>query len=387
MQKPFAGDHSLLKSINLTSLLDLIRRKAPISRAELAKSTRLTRATVSTLVEELIARHLVVETGTGESSGGRRPTMLEINRNAGYIAGVDLRAKDLLVLAVNLQGEPVLKRTEEYERPQDEEHTRKQLTALIGEIRNELPLSPLGLCGVGVGIHGFVGHPGGEILFVPHFGWKRLAWKEALEKEWRVPVWIDNEANLAALGELESGAAADCSDMLYVSVGAGIGGGLILDRNIFRGSHGYAGEIGHTTIERGGRLCTCGNRGCWEMYASEKALAESLGLRYKPGVTAEVTRRLQEGDAEAREAIRDIGGSLAVGIGNLINTFNPQMVVLGNAIAFYRSWLEEVMASSMRSRFPFRSGEAVEIRYSELGEEACARGAAFMGIREMMKRV
>ncbi|WJH34531.1 ROK family protein [Paenibacillus sp. CC-CFT747] len=123
------------------------------------------------------------------------------------------------------------------------------------------------------------------------------------------------------------------------------------------------------------------------MYASEKALAESLGLRYKPGVTDEVTRRLQEGDAEAREAIRDIGGSLAVGIGNLINTFNPQMVVLGNAIAFYRSWLEEVMASSMRSRFPFRSGEAVEIRYSELGEEACARGAAFMGIREMMKRV
>ncbi|WJH34532.1 ROK family protein [Paenibacillus sp. CC-CFT747] len=187
MQKPFAGDHSLLKSINLTSLLDLIRRKAPISRAELAKSTRLTRATVSTLVEELIARHLVVETGTGESSGGRRPTMLEINRNAGYIAGVDLRAKDLLVLAVNLQGESVLRRTEEYERPQDEEHTRKQLTALIGEIRNELPLSPLGLCGVGVGIHGFVGHPGGEILFVPHFGWKRLAWKEALEKEWGSP--------------------------------------------------------------------------------------------------------------------------------------------------------------------------------------------------------
>lgn len=386
MAEHLTGDHSLLKSINRSSVLDLIRRYGPISRADLAKITKLTRATVSAQVEELIAFHWVEETGIGQSSGGRRPTMLEINRSAGYFIGLDLRATEGLLLAVNLIGEPIRKKLFDYQDAHDPEITLKQVAAAVKELHAELPVSPLGLCGVGIGIHGFVEHPGGQILFVPRFGWKRLHWKPLLEEEWGVPVWVDNEANLAALGELERGAAADCSQVLYVSVGAGIGAGFILDGEIFRGTNGYSGEVGHTTIERNGLPCSCGNRGCLELYASEKALAEKLGLDYKPGITAEIIGKLKEEDPAALQALREVGLQLGAGIGNLIQIFDPQMVVIGNALADYRPWLGDLLAETVENRYPFVQREPVDIRYSQLGDEACAIGAAFMGIRNMIKR-
>lgn len=260
------------------------------------------------------------------------------------------------------------------------------MIAIIRSEERKLNDSPLGLFAVGIGIHGFVGHPAQKLLFVPHFGWREQSWKERLEEAAGVPVWIDNEANLAALGELESGAAAERSDILYVSVGAGIGAGFILGGDVFRGSGGYAGEVGHTTIEREGLPCACGNNGCWELYASEKALAGLAGLPYEPGVTERLQERLRQGDPNALSAAREVGRNLGIGIGNLVQAFNPQMVVIGNAIAAYREWIEESVERALASRFPFSHIKTVDIRYSELGDKACAIGAAYTGIRSMMKR-
>lgn len=385
-QKPVSGDSSLLKSINQTTLLELIRQLYPISRADLAKRTKLTRATVSALVEDLIARHLVVETGIGESSGGRRPMMLEINREAGYVFGVDLRATDMLVICANLRGECIRETRYDYDNPEDSEKTLGQLIETIRNERRELPESPLGLCGVGIGIHGFVEHPGQQLVFVPHFGWRGLHWKEKLEAAFGAPVWLDNEANLAALGELESGAAAGCTDMVYISVGAGIGAGIIVGGDVFRGNGGYAGEIGHTTIERNGLPCKCGNSGCWELYASEKALAALAGMPYAPGVTERMLDRLRLGDGKAIDALNEVGDCLAIGVGNMIHTFNPEVVVIGNALAAYSEWLSKPVERTLVTRYPFRHVQSVDIRYSGLGENAAALGAAFMGIRNMMKR-
>jgi predicted NBD/HSP70 family sugar kinase len=385
MLQPFSGDSSLLKSINKASLLKIIREDSPVSRADLSKRTKLTRATVSALVEELIQDFLVVEMGIGESSGGRKPVMLEINREAGYVFGIDLRATEILLLITNLQGEKIQKTKIPYNNSTNQEESLEQIIQIIEREREALPVSPLGLTGISIGIHGFVEYPSSQILFVPFFGWKQADWKGALEEKFQVAVYIENEANLAALGELESGTASQYTDLIYLSIGAGIGAGMILSGNIFRGIQGYAGEVGHTTIERDGKLCTCGNRGCWEMYASERAMADQLGLAYKPGITELIIDRLEKRDAAALAAVDEAGRCLGIGIANLINTFNPQLVVIGNQLGKYGKWMQPYIEDTMNKRFPWVKKETVDIRYSELEDEACAIGAAYLAIRNLMQ--
>lgn len=390
MNKPVSGDSSFLKTMNKSTLLGLVRLEGAISRAELAKRTKLTRATVSALVEELIAEHLVVETGTGESSGGRKPVMLELNPQAGYVIGVDVRSTNLLLLVTDMRGAIVRKQVYAYEFPLTPESSPAQLLGfLLSVLQSEitaLPPAPLGLLGVGIGIHGFVEYPTGRIMFIPHTGWKNLAWKERLEEELGVPVVIDNEANLAALGEWEygAGAAPGCTNMLYLSVAGGIGAGLILNGELFRGNRGFAGEVGHTTLETNGRPCSCGGRGCWEQYASEKAVAGELGLDYAPGITETLLHRLHDGDADTIAAMSRAGGYLGIGVGNMMHTLNPQMIVIGNAMSQFSPWLGESLQQSLESRFSYLTSFRVQVDYSRLGEDSCALGAVSSVIRAKM---
>lgn len=382
------GDSSLIKSINKSHILQYIRQHAPISRAALAKQTKLSRATVSALVEELITDHLVIEIGVGQSSGGRKPMLLEMNRDAGYVFGIDLRATEIVFIVTNMYGESIDKIVFRYENEKDEQQTLQQVIKMIRLEKCKLPESPLGLCGIGLGVHGFVEFPSNRILFVPYFGWKGAEWKDILEDEFQVNVYIDNEANLAALGELEAGVTkedARYSDLIYLSIGTGIGAGMILDGDIFRGNKGFAGEVGHTTIEFDGRPCPCGNRGCWEMYASEKALARQLDLAYKPGITQTIIQMLQQQQPRAQHALMSTGRSLAMGIGNLVHMFNPQLVVLGNQMGKYSEWLHPYIMKTMAARFSLVENEIVEIKYSQLGDEACALGAAHLTIRNILQ--
>ncbi len=160
--------------------------------------------------------------------------------------------------------------------------------------------------------------------------------------------------------------------------------GIIFEGELFKGNFGYAGEVGHTTIEREGRLCTCGNRGCWEMYASEKAFASLLGLPYTPEVQREIRHRLDAGDPAALAAVHKIGAALGVGLVNLMHTLNPQMIIIGNAMAQYAKWIEAEVVQALNSRIPFPHMREISVKYSRLGAEACPIGAAALVIRNFM---
>ncbi|MBP1154769.1 MULTISPECIES: ROK family transcriptional regulator [unclassified Paenibacillus] len=394
-QRPVSGDSTFLKTLNKSTLLNLIQRQAPLSRADLAKKTRLTRATVSALVEELIAEHWVLETGIGESSGGRRPMMLELNSNAGCVIGLDLRMTNILLIITDMQGKILRKSVIPYDaqpgigRSSSSPYKLlQQIVAIVEQEKGGLPETPLGLVGTGIGVHGFVEYPSGRIVFMPHTGWKGLSWKEELETRLGLPVILDNEANLAALGEHEFGAGADSNagDMLYLSISGGIGAGFISGGELFRGSGGLAGEVGHTTIEANGLPCPCGNRGCWERYASERAVADKLALEYAPGITERLLGRLREKDPEVLSAIREAGEYLGIGIGNMLHTLNPQMIVVGNAMSEYSSWMNECVQEVLESRFSYVRSFQAQVRYSRLGEDSCALGAASSIIRSAMQK-
>jgi predicted NBD/HSP70 family sugar kinase len=385
-KEPMTGDSSLLKALNKSTLLRLIRRHAPISRAELAKRTHLTRATVSALVEELIGERLVAETGIGASSGGRKPVLLQIDAEAGYVIGLDLRRTDVLAVVADLRGNARRELRRKLDAPSDPARTLAQLIALTRELQAALPDSPLGVVGVGLGIAGLVAFPSGRILFVPAHDWRLLDWRQPLEQALGIPVIIENEANLAALAEHDIGAAQHATELLYVSVSAGIGAGYIVGGELYRGAGGYAGEVGHTTIELNGRRCPCGNRGCWETYASEQALAESLGLSYEPHAGEAILAGAEQGDPHVLEALERTASYLGIGIGNMIHALNPQMIVVGGAISRYCRWLQPKLEATIRERFPFIPSFAAPIRFSELGETATAQGAIAYVLRELLEK-
>lgn len=321
--------------------------------------------------------------------------MLELNRKAGCVIGMDLRMTNILLIVTDMQGAILRKSVIPYRSQTDMSGSLsdpaklfEQIVAVIEKERHALPDTPLGLVGVGIGVHGFVEYPSGHIVFMPHTGWKGLNWKEGLEARLELPVILDNEANLAALGEHEFGAGAEshAGDMMYLSIAGGIGAGFISGGELFRGNGGLAGEVGHTTIETSGLPCSCGNRGCWEKYASERAIAGKLNLEYTPGITDRILHKLREKDPDALSAILEAGQYLGIGIGNMMHTLNPQLIVVGNAMSEYSSWVNDQVQEVLASRFSYVRSFQVQVRYSRLGEDSCALGAASSVIRSTMQQ-
>jgi predicted NBD/HSP70 family sugar kinase len=378
------GDQALIKRINTAIVLEFILRGAPLSRAQISERSGLNKATVSSLVQDLINDSLVKEIGRGESSGGRKPVMLEFVATAGYAIGIDLGVNYIRGVLTDLQGAVVAERTASLRRTEPEA-VFLQLSGYIDDLIQEAPASPYGIIGIGVGVPGLVDDIG-STLFAPHLKWRDIPLQRQLIERFSLPVTIDNEANMGALGEQKYGAGRNINNLVYVSVGIGIGTGLILQKSLYKGASGFSGEMGHLSIEAHGRSCSCGNRGCWELYASEQALLEqAAALGY------EDLEALLAAAAEGRQDVRDlfvnIGDYLGIGIANIVNLFNPDAVVIGNRMSQARQWMEDkihqtVVQRALRFHLP-----KVQILFAELGERSTMMGAAEVAIAGFFTRV
>lgn len=314
----------------------LYQRVRPLSRADIASQTGLNKGTVSSLVNELLEEHLILESGPGVSSGGRRPVMSLFNQSAGYSIGIDIGVNYILAILTDLQGticEEKLIKVKDLTFSQ----TTELLFSIIDDLKTVMPPSPYGVVGIGIGVPGTVSLTG-EVLMAPNLNWKDIDLKSLIEEKYSVPVKIKNEANAGAYGEKRFGAGKEFSNIVYVSCGIGIGVGLILNDKLYKGHNGLSGELGHMTINFEGPVCKCGNKGCWELYASEQALikiAMEKGIPPENGVevTLEHLVRLAEaGDEKVVEVIEEVGKNLVTGLNNIINTFNPEQIILGNRV-------------------------------------------------------
>jgi len=377
------GDQNFIKRMNKAIVLQTLRRKSPLSRAHISELTGLNKATVSSLVGELIEEKLAEEIGLGESSGGRKPILLLFNRLAGYSVGVDLGVNYLLSVLADLQGNVIAHR----HTPHRNESFEQVMTLLFAEIRQlmqKAPASPYHVVGIGVGVSGLVDLEG-RLLFAPNLGWRDVPLKEKLEQEFQLPVQVENEAHAGALGEKLYGAGAGGRQLVYISAGMGIGTGIIINNELYRGSGGLSGEMGHMVIEAGGKLCRCGNRGCWELYASEKTLleeycrrvtnAEDSATQAEPTVE-QIVAEAEGGSPAARQSLGEIGEYLGIGISNIINTFNPETILIGNRLSLAGDWILEPIrrVTGLRS-LPYHRRK-LRIELATLGIFSCARGAA-----------
>lgn len=373
------GDLNLVKKINKTIVLHHIRTDSPISRAKIAEITGLTKATVSSLVNELIESSLVEEIGVGESSGGRKPMMLLFNGMAGYAIGVDLGVHDILAVLTDLTGKVIREKRIQHHNESAEEVT-SLLKATIRELIETAPDSVYGVIGLGLGVPGICDDEG-NLLVAPNLGWENVPLQTQLEAEFGLPVVIDNEANAGAVGEKQFGAGKDTANLVYVSIGMGIGAGIIIKNELYRGASGFSGEIGHISIQHDGPKCRCGSLGCWELYASEHALLARAGQELGHEVDLEtMLSKAESGDARVISLFEQLGYYLGVGVVNIINGYNPEFIILGGRLAGGEKWLMKPLLQLLEKRSLPHPRKQLRVEFSELGDRSTVLGAASFAV-------
>lgn len=383
------GDQQLIKKMNKTLVLDTVRQQQPLSRADIAATLGLNKATVSSLVSELIESQLVTESGPGESSGGRKPTLLLFNRGAGYAIGIDIRVNDLFAVLVDLEGNVIRERTVPL-KDSSPDHTIDQIRKMMHWLSKRAPESPYGIVGIGIGVPGLVDEKS-RIVSAPNLGWNNVAVQNLLISEFGENIHIDNEANAGAIGEKLYGAGRDAANLIYISIGVGIGSGMIVGGELYRGTSNFSGEVGHMTVTENGPLCRCGNRGCWETLASEKALLDRAAQRWQDDAAASEEEGLDRllklaraGDLDALSLLEETGKHLGVGLANLVNILNPELIVIGNRLSMAGDLLQEPMLHTLESRSLSYHMKKTQVAFAELGIRSTALGAASMPITSFL---
>lgn len=374
---------------NLALVLRRVGATPLTSRAEIAAMTGLTRATVSSLVDDLIRAGLVGEVEPApRTSAGRPATGLVLSPTGPAGLGLEINVDYLAAAVVDLTGavrHRTVRRVDQRGRPPLDVLAEVAMMAAeaVGTVGLSVPTARLAVPGLVDG--------DGLVRIAPNLDWRDVDVYGPLVT---APAWpaglalaVDNEANLAALGELA--ATPDRASFLYVSGEVGIGAGLVLDGALFRGAHGWSGEFGHVAVAPDGPACHCGAHGCLEQYAGQEAILRTAGVPAEPGLTADAAvRRIVDlaaaGDAAMLDALRGAGTALGVAAAGAVNLLDVDTVVLGGTFAVLAGWLAEPVRRELGRRVLTAAWSPVEVRPSVLGPEATVVGAAGAVVREIL---
>lgn len=340
------GSKELIRDINSHLVLEAVVNYGPISRADLAKRLGLTKATISAIVQVLIDDDLIQEIGSKATDKGRKPILLDLNQQAGYVFSLDISVEAVTLLICDLKG----RHCRIKQRPNSAcgSEVLPMIKELLRSSIDELPKSIYGVVGISVGIHGVVHN--NEVVFTPYYSLEGVDLAGELSECFQVPVYIENEANLSVQGERSF--YFHYPNIINISVHSGIGLGILIDDKLYTGSNGYAGEFGHTIIVPDGRPCPCGNHGCIEQYASERALLlEFAQKKNRRRVSIDdFMDYYRKGDADAAEIISRFVKYMGIGINNILNTFNPDLIVINSSFTMYIPDLPSMLQDSLKNR-------------------------------------
>lgn len=357
-------DHTTMREMNISLVLDTLRQRAPISRAALAAQTGLNKTSVSNIVKDLIAGRFIWETGIDEtlSEIGRPAVNLQLNPEAGFLISAEIGVGFISVVVANFAFEVTMRRYESTLHLSGREAVLDYFVDLLQDVYTAVQRYQRPIFGLVVGIPGLVDMQTGTLLFAPNLDWRDVPLRERLQPHFDVPILIANEANMAALGEYYLGPARHSRLLLFISSGVGLGGGLVVDGHLLTGVNGLAGELGHMTVDPTGLACRCGNHGCWETQATLTALyrrvREAIDAgrktslsRFKDQLTLPVLREAaHSGDAVALEAFQETGRWLGIGMANLVNALSPEHLVFGGQLSVAVDLLRPTMAAELEKR-------------------------------------
>jgi len=384
-----------VRNFNKHAVVDLIRFAGKgISRTDLAEEMGLTRAAVTIIVNDLITNGIIVETESRTTSNGRPPVVLEINPDRGLVAAIDMGASHLSVALGDFSAR-ILEETEiSFRIDSGPTESLKQADLILNQVLRRRGLSTTDLAGVGIGVPGPVIADKGMVMAPPIMpGWDRYPIRATLENKWGTAVTLNNDAELGALGEWAYGAGRGEKNLAFIKVGSGIGAGLIINKQIYGGTTGSAGEIGHLTVDENGPLCACGNHGCLEAFAGGHAIASQAKNLVASGkrtllseydidsITAHnVAEAARRGDLAAQEVLKRSGTFIGIAIAGLINLINPSTVIIGGGVAQVGDLLTGPIRQAVHERSLRASEHGVRITTAMLGRRSSLIGALVQAI-------
>jgi predicted NBD/HSP70 family sugar kinase len=382
--------HDVLRAVNRRILLNIVSERQPISRADIAKVSGLNKATVSAIAGELLRDKLVVEEATGKTTpiGGKPPTPLRLNELRFGIFGLDIRADETILALSDFQNRLVARKS--YETGEDPRAFLSDLGREITELRAEHP-EFVEVAGVGVSLPGLVDNHRGRFISSVVLPWRDVPVVEWLGQATGLPVHIDNSARCAALAEIwhSKSSYAHVRNLLYVSVSAGLACGVVIEGALYRGGSNAAGQFGHIPIDLGGPECRCGQRGCWDLYASDNATVARYrampNATVKRGVTMRrIVELVESGDPVATEAVRETARYLGVGITGLINGLDPEVVVVGGEITKAWGVVEPIIAQEVGRNLLGFGGREIAVRRSTFDVRPSLKGALTLILSDLL---
>ncbi|WP_444684439.1 ROK family transcriptional regulator [Alkalicoccus luteus] len=389
-----------MKSMNRSTVLNIVRLEGPISRADIAKRTKLTPPTVGTIVQELKEEGILLEEqGIGKVQGGRKPLMLTVNAEAYYAVGVYAAAEVVHTVVADLDGEIISEQKEAVRTVPTMNEFLSLLTTSVENVIQSAAIDSDKIIGIGVAMHGLINTDTGTALFSPHLQLRNIPIKSHLEAKLHLPVLVENDVRTLTLAESWFGQGKDASHYLCVSVGLGIGSGIVLDNTIYHGPVHSAGEIGHTVVEINGPKCRCGNYGCLEAFASETAiinqvtrqlrLGKSSSLQDKSGsdelTMADIYEAAADGDALTAEILADAGRYLGIAIANITNMMSFTKVIVEGDLFQVGNVILSPLRETVEKRTIQADLQGSDITVSKLGKKGMVIGAFTLAIDQLFQ--
>jgi len=391
------GDQKLMQELNRHVILHTIRKNGPISRSDIAKLLSISPTTVTSAVNDLLKDGYVIENGTGMSNGGRKPILVQFSPNHRFLIGVSIDNSRVTIAEMNLDAE-VRRRVD---LPSNGKTGDDIIAFVLDAIERFMQhYEDLTTCiGIAAIVPGIIDAKNGVIRYNAKLHLKDVRLKERMEERSGLTVWIDNDANAMALAELHFGSFQHHKNLIYITIGDGLGTGIVVNGAILRGTHGGAGEFGHTSIDRSGSLCDCGNAGCFENYVSWPAIfsrivsahargKQSTIMDLANGDITQITintflRALEQQDELATGIMKEVAAYLGAGIVNLVNLFNPEVIILGGNLSHKNdAMLNQVREVVLTGAMEILT-EGLLIQPASFGEEIHLKAAAALIMQDL----
>ncbi|CAN5530568.1 ROK family protein [soil metagenome] len=368
--------------MNEAVILGVIHDRGPIARTEIAAVTSLSPATVTGITAVLIGQGLVFEQEVAESTGGRPPVLLSINRDAGCVVGIKLTESQVIAALTDLGAGTLVSRTVELGSDRSPEAVIEQIAGVVNTLTADF--LDRQFYGIGIGLAGAIDRRAGICRFSPFLHWRDVPLRTMLERRIGCPVVIENDVSALTLAERWFGLGAGMTDFVVVTLGRGVGLGMVLDGRLYRGGKGAGGEFGHLSVDANGPLGDCGKRGCLEALVGEQALTRQIADAFGVSVSlAEGADLARSGDATAQEIFNRAGETLGIALASIVNLLNPTRVIVGGEGVHSLDLLLDPMRASLETHCFDGLYDDLELIVEPWGDDAWARGAAGLVLDEL----
>jgi N-acetylglucosamine repressor len=381
------GSRSLSRDLNASLLIELVRRFGPISRAELSRQSQISAPTVSAIVAQLLARGTFSEVAVAPSSGGRPPVLLQLNPHAGYVVGIKLRADGLTTVVCDLDARVVATEERSVSLVGDPAAALAAVEQATRQALRGAGVARAKVLGVGIGLPGVIDSLRGTCEFSHLLQWHEVELAAPLQRRLRMPVWVDNDVNTLAIAEKWAGDGIAARDFITLSVGRGLGLGIVIDRTVYRGAVGGAGEFGHVIVDPDGPECECGQSGCLEALVGERALLQRVSALHRREISRpELIELAASGDEITEQVLTNASQRLGLAVANVVTLLNPELVIIcGEGTQLGGPFLDSVIAAIRDLTFA-GLGKQIEVKVQQWGDDAWAVGAATLVLRESFAR-